>query len=31
MLQKTLKSGTKIIDYIGKLISTKETETNPKF
>ena len=28
---KNIKSGTKIIDYIGKLISTKETETNPKF
>jgi SET domain-containing protein len=28
---KNIKSGTKIINYIGKLISTKETETNPKF
>ena len=28
---KNIKSGTKIIKYIGKLISTKETETNPKF
>ena len=28
---KNIKSGTKIIEYIGKLISKKETETNPKF
>ena len=28
---KNMKSGTKIIEYIGKLISKKETETNPKF
>ena len=28
---KNIKSGTKIVEYIGKLISTKETETNPKF
>ena len=26
-----IKSGTKVIEYIGKLISKKETETNPKF
>ena len=28
---KNIKSGTKIIEYIGKLISKKETDTNPKF
>jgi hypothetical protein len=28
---KNIKSGSKIIEYIGKLISKKETETNPKF
>ena len=28
---KNIKSGTKIIEYIGKLISKKETETNTKF
>ena len=28
---KNINSGTKIIEYIGKLISKKETETNPKF
>jgi len=28
---KDIKSGTKIIEYIGKLISKKETEANPKF
>ena len=28
---KNIKSGTKIIEYIGKLISKKETEANPKF
>ena len=28
---KNIKAGTKIIEYIGKLISKKETETNPKF
>ena len=28
---KNIKSGSKIIDYIGKLISKKQTETNPKF
>ena len=28
---KNIKSGSKIINYIGKLISKKETETNPKF
>jgi len=28
---KNIKSGTKIIEYIGKLISKKKTETNPKF
>jgi len=28
---KNIRSGTKIIEYIGKLISKKETETNPKF
>ena len=28
---KNIKSATKIIEYIGKLISKKETETNPKF
>lgn len=28
---KNIKSGTKIIEYIGKLIGKKETETNPKF
>jgi len=28
---KNIKSGTKVIEYIGKLISKKETETNPKF
>jgi len=28
---KNIKPGTKIIEYIGKLISKKETETNPKF
>ena len=28
---KNIKSGTKIIEYIGKLISKNETETNPKF
>ena len=28
---KNIKSCTKIIEYIGKLISKKETETNPKF
>ena len=28
---KNIKAGKKIIEYIGKLISKKETETNPKF
>ena len=28
---KDIKFGEKIIQYIGKLISKKETETNPKF
>ncbi len=28
---KNIKAGEKIIEYIGKLISKKETETNPKF
>ena len=28
---KNIKLGTKVIEYIGKLISKKETETNPKF
>jgi len=28
---KNIKPGTKIIEYIGKLIAKKETETNPKF
>ena len=28
---KNIKFGEKIIHYIGKLISKKETETNPKF
>ena len=26
-----IKKGTKIIEYKGKIISVKETETNPKF
>ena len=26
-----IKVGTKIIEYKGKIISVKETETNPKF
>ena len=26
-----IKEGTKIIEYKGKIISVKETETNPKF
>jgi hypothetical protein len=29
--KKNIKPGTKIIEYIGKVISKKETETNPKF
>ena len=28
---KNIKSGTKIIDYVGKIISNKEVEKNPKF
>ena len=28
---KKIKSGTKIIDYVGKIISNKEVEKNPKF
>ena len=28
---KNIRAGTKIVEYIGKLISKKETETNPKF
>ena len=28
---KNIKAGTKIIEYVGKLITKKETETNPKF
>ncbi len=28
---KNIKIGTKIIEYIGKLITKKETDTNPKF
>ena len=28
---KNIKAGEKIIEYVGKLISKKETETNPKF
>ena len=28
---KDIKSGTKIIQYKGKIISVKETERNPKF
>ena len=28
---KNIKPGTKIIEYIGKVISKKETETNLKF
>ena len=28
---KKIKAGTKIIEYIGKLITKKETEKNPKF
>ena len=29
--KKDIKKGTKIIDYIGKIITKKETENNPKF
>ena len=28
---KKIKAGEKIIEYVGKLISKKETESNPKF
>ena len=28
---KNIKSGTKIIEYVGKIISNKEVEKNPKF
>ena len=28
---KDIKEGTKIINYIGKIITKKETENNPKF
>ena len=28
---KNIKAGDKIIEYVGKLISKKETESNPKF
>ena len=28
---KNIKAGEKIIEYVGKLISKKETESNPKF
>ena len=28
---KNIKSGTRIIEYIGKLITKKETDENPKF
>ena len=28
---KNIKSGTKIMEYIGKIISNKEVEKNPKF
>ena len=28
---KDIKKGTKIIDYIGKIITKKETDRNPKF
>ena len=28
---KNIKVGEKIIEYVGKLISKKETESNPKF
>ena len=28
---KNIKEGTKIIDYIGKIITKKESETNNKF
>ena len=28
---KDIREGTKIINYIGKIITKKETETNPKF
>ena len=28
---KNIKAGTKIIDYIGKIITKKEVENNPKF
>ena len=28
---KNIKTGERIIEYVGKLISKKETETNPKF
>ena len=28
---KNIKAGVKIIDYVGKLITKKETEENPKF
>ena len=28
---KNIKTGEKIIEYVGKLISKKETESNPKF
>ena len=28
---KNIKEGTKIIDYVGKIISKKESETNNKF
>ena len=29
--QKDIKKGTRIINYVGKIITKKETETNPKF
>ena len=29
--KKNIKAGTKIIEYVGKLITKKETEKNPKF
>ena len=28
---KNIKKGTKIINYVGKIITKKETDTNPKF
>ena len=28
---KDIKKGTKIINYVGKIITKKETDTNPKF